>query len=196
MEYPRFAAETFIRAFLKETDFYSSVFHTRITKAFEGLEGEAEKIQEQEYAEITRSCSNPEYADPSYGAEEAYFAGVDFYLATDAVRQGLFNLMIAGLFHLVEQQSYYLATRVLSRHILPPDPKGGFEQLKKLLQQKFTIDIASFKSWTLMDQLRLVANTVKHGDGRSAQELMGKYPDLFKDPFDPNHTLGLLPCVH
>jgi hypothetical protein len=51
--------------------------------------------------------------DPSWIAEMAYDQGVDFYLATDAIRQGVFNLMVAGLFHLFEQQA--VAMQMCSR---------------------------------------------------------------------------------
>ena len=38
-----------------------------------------------------------------------------------------------------------------------------------------------------------MANTVKHGDGQSSDELKVLSPDLFKDPNDPLPLLGNLP---
>jgi hypothetical protein len=95
--HPRFQAEYSIRQSLEELRCYASVFHGRIAPAFETLEDDARRIQEDEYSRLVSLCPNPEYADPAYGAEEAYFKGVDFYVATNAIRQGLVNLMVAGL---------------------------------------------------------------------------------------------------
>ena len=182
--HPRFQAEYFIHQSLEELQYYASVFQDRIAPAFDGLEDEAKRIEDEEYERLGQFV-DPENADPSYGAEEAYFKGVDFYLANDAVRQGLFNLMIAGLFHLLEQQAQYLATRILSNPLIQPDGSGGFHQLKSLLAREFHINIESFRCWAQLKELRLVANTVKHGDGRSSDELKALNPALFKDPNDP-----------
>ena len=47
------------------------------------------------------------------------------------------------------------------------------------LLRKSDIDITSFSSWSKIDELRLVANTVKHADGDSADKLRCCRPDLF-----------------
>jgi hypothetical protein len=105
------------------------------------LDAEAQQIEDETYARLGDHI-NPEYADPEDGMEEAFHAGVNFYLTTDAVRQGVFNLMIAGLYHMLEQQAQYLATRrVLLDRITTVDASGGFKQLQNLLKQSFNIDI-------------------------------------------------------
>jgi hypothetical protein len=182
---PRFQAEYFIRDYRQELDRYAVVFQERIVSAFSNLEAEAKQIEDETYARMGDHI-NPEYADPEDGMEDAFHAGVNFYLTTDAVRQGVFNLITAGLYHMLEQQAQYLATRrVLLDRIVQPDGSGGFKQLQKLLKQTFNIDVVSFQSWALLNELRLVANTIKHGDGGSAEELKLLNPDLFRDPLDP-----------
>jgi hypothetical protein len=177
---PRFPAEYCIRKNLQEFVQYSAVFHLRITKAFENLNDEAERIQADAYDRF--ASSNPSREEDNSGiAEAAYFEGVDFYLATDAIRQGVVNLMVAGLFHLLEQQSQYMATQVLSQPAIPP-AGNGFAQLESLLEQKYGITIKSFKTEPLLDELRLVANSVKHAGGGSLEKLKLLNPNLFKDP--------------
>ena len=39
--------------------------------------------------------------------------------------------------------------------------------------------VAELKNWSLIRQLRRVANTVKHGEGRSAEQLKKSNPELF-----------------
>jgi hypothetical protein len=68
----------------------------------------------------------------------------------------------------------------------------------------FGIDLASLEAWAKVDELRLVANSVKHGEGTSAQALRLLRPDLFQDPafadiqaemggrwFDRRHPLAM-----
>lgn len=44
--------------------------------------------------------------------------------------------------------------------------------------------------WTDADVLRLVANTIKHGPGTSADELRQQRPDLFEYPRDPMEQIN------
>jgi hypothetical protein len=44
------------------------------------------------------------------------------------------------------------------------------------------VDVSALSSWPVVDELRLVANVAKHGDGRSAHDLYGRRPDLFVAP--------------
>jgi hypothetical protein len=44
------------------------------------------------------------------------------------------------------------------------------------------IDLASLPAWARIDELRLVANSVKHAEGRSAQQLRELRADLFQNP--------------
>lgn len=191
---PRFPAEYFIFQCRAELNRFSIVFHERIITSFSGLDEEAQIIQDNEYERLVEDL-NPEYAQPDYGMEEAFHAGVEFYLTTDAVRQGIYNLMCAGIFHLLEQQARYFATNVLPNRVIQPDGSVGLSQLKTMLKEKFKINIESFKCWSQLDELRLVANTVKHGDGDSSAKLKARNPDLFKEPFQHNANIPLRPLV-
>jgi hypothetical protein len=51
--------------------------------------------------------------------------------------------------------------------------------LKKILVF-YDVDFGSLKGLKLIDQLRLVCNVVKHGEGSSAEKLRRKRPDLIK----------------
>jgi hypothetical protein len=121
---PRYPGEYFIFEYLKEVDRYAALFRDRVARAFDGLENEAKRIEEDEYSRLSASF-DPDHGDRPYGAEKAYFAGVEYYLTTDAVRHGVYNLLIAGLFHLLEQQSQYLVTPYsayqISLRTLPED---------------------------------------------------------------------------
>jgi hypothetical protein len=101
--------------------------------------------------------------------------------------------MIAGLFHLLEQQAQYLATRVFPERPIQPDKSGGLNQLELMLNAKYGINFESFQCWPKLKELNLVANTVKHGDGRSSEGLKSLNPDLFRDPLDTFPHISMLP---
>ena len=44
------------------------------------------------------------------------------------------------------------------------------------------IHITEFSSWPKIDELRLVANTAKHGEGDSSHKLREIRPDMFQNP--------------
>jgi hypothetical protein len=44
------------------------------------------------------------------------------------------------------------------------------------------IDLSSLEPWAKVRELRLVANSVKHGEGSSAKQLRELRPDLFQNP--------------
>jgi len=46
-------------------------------------------------------------------------------------------------------------------------------------------------AWSTIDELRIVANTVKHADGGSADQLKGKRPEFF----EPQHANGQITAM-
>lgn len=49
------------------------------------------------------------------------------------------------------------------------------------LRERFGWDIEAEGFFAELDQLHLVANVVKHGDGKSCEALLEKAPQLFRD---------------
>jgi hypothetical protein len=193
---PRFHAENVIRQYLDELKRYESAFVNRIVSTFANLDEEAKRIEEAEYARLDLAAT--EHSDPADAAEAAFGKGLDYYLTVSAVRQGIFNLMVAGLFHLLEQQCQYLATWVLTGKVAKPDPMGGVYQLKNILDAKWSIRVETFAGWQRIEELRLVANTVKHGDGPSSEKLRALRADLFsplKDFALQGSSLPIRPLV-
>ncbi len=190
---PRFHAEYFIKQHLEELQIYAAVFSERIIRAFEDLETEAKRIQSDEYARLAALVTGP-CDDDSQIAEMAYFKGVDYYLTMHPIRQGVINLMVAGLFHLFEQQAGSLA-RELVAPVQLSNSSYPWQQLKQVLHG-MGVNPSFFGSVTLIEELRLIANTVKHGDGTSAEELRRLKPQLFEqDPLFPNLRTPLRPLV-
>lgn len=154
---------------------------TRILPAFDGVDKEGEAVAKDAWE---RFMSAPGTGDEEPGdfVEAAEQAGVSHYVLLHGIRQGMLNLFAAALYHAFEQQVMLL----FRREILDPQEENDSRLFQMMEFQKrlkgLGIDITEFSSWSKIDELRLVANTVKHAEGDSAQKLHGQRPDLFEHP--------------
>ena len=174
--------ERFIRnQFIRQATMFVENVETRILPTFNDIENEAKKVEEQEWDKLCSSCVSPD-TDPADLAEKARDAGIEYYLMVSGVRQALLNVSAGTLYHLFEQQLLFF----LRREILHPSEENNSNLIKipvfkkRVLQHN--IDIEKFSSWRTINEMRLVANTVKHAEGKSAVELRKIRPDLFKNP--------------
>lgn len=128
--------------------------------------------------------------DMSDAAELAHDEGLAHYERMTGVRQGLLNLATAGVYHLFEQQvALFVRKELITPHeehnadfmtrlLKPARVMSEFEE--RLLAEG--IEYAALPSHPLLDELRLVANVVKHGSGSSAEQLRARQPLLFVHP--------------
>ncbi len=118
-------------------------------------------------------------------AEWASEEGQAYYEAMTGLRQATINLLAAGLFHLLEQQLAKLTFDCKFRDI-SMNPKnanlGPNGELAAWYKNHFGLDLKDLPQWKTINQLRLVANAVKHADGGSARELRGEREELFRNP--------------
>jgi hypothetical protein len=158
--------------------------------SFDGLEAEADAAAKAEYERLGRYGGDGYGLDPGDAAEMAYDEGLAFYERMTSVRQGLLNLATAGLYHLYEQQ----AAHFLRRELITFHEEHDADFMARLLKPRETdrlfagrlhtagISLGDFSSFPQLDELRLVANVVKHGAGQSAESLYRLRPDLFSSP--------------
>lgn len=164
-----------IRQNIAEVEAFAEVFRKRITTAFANLPGDAENVMLQEMEQISAIGF---VTEPGDAADFAYMAGVDYYVAVDAVRQGVLNLMVAGLYHLLEQQAAYSLETALPQSAGQAAQEYALPRLTAMMRT-LGIDLKLLTSWPTIDELGLIANAVKHGGGRSADRLRTSRPDLF-----------------
>ena len=94
------------------------------------------------------------------------------------LRQTTLNLFAAGLFHLVEQRLADLC-RDASFDVLPPrDTK--LSVVTSWYGDHFLLELQKLPPWPTIDEMRLVANVVKHAEGRSAEDSRDVRPELFE----------------
>jgi hypothetical protein len=183
----------FIRKFIPHLRRLLETLESRILPAFGNIEEEATRIQDETYHELMNMPAGAD-DDPSVPAELAFEAGLAHYEDTSDVKQTLLNAYASLLYHCWEQQ----LLEFHRREILHPNDQHDHTLLHLRTVQKYLlengIDITTLSSWPALEELRLVTNTVKHGDGVSAEELKRRRPDLFEPPSTAEHSLPSFPC--
>ena len=150
--------------FIPQINTITDMFKDHILPSIDNdkLNSEAEEIAEKMY-QAYMSLPGTGNEDPANFASMALDEGISYFSLRFSIRQGVLNLFAVALYHTFEQQFQL----------------GKMDDELKL--RKITRD--DFPSWRVIkDELRLVANTVKHAEGPSAKQLFRKRPDLFKNP--------------
>lgn len=148
---------------------------------FRDLEQRAQEVADTEFERLGSEPAGEDCdGDMSVAAETAQEQGQAFYETMSGLRQATLNLFAAGLFHLIEQQLADLCWDGAFRVPEPGDTK--LSVVAKWYLRHFGIDLTRLKNWATIDELRLVANTVKHTEGGSAEALRARRPSIFQHP--------------
>lgn len=173
----RVRSEHLAPIFLNEVENFRDAFRDRILPAFDSLEREAAKASALELERLSVQAS-PD-SDEALITEKAYFHGADLFVTGQAMKRAALNLMTAGLYHLFEQQCQRVAA-------IEKIENAPTKKLPEILFSNYGIDISQEEVRSCLDQideLRLLANTVKHGSGDSCNELKARNQSLFEDDF-------------
>jgi hypothetical protein len=162
---------------------YGQWVEERIIPLASQLGAMADAVKKQAYREqMSQPVGEDNIGDGYEAAEYAFDVGFAFYGNITGVYQGTLNLFAAGLFHLLEQQ---LAAMTRGRGRRNRNIAASDTQLEKVIhwyQQHFHLDLKQFPSWSLIEELRLVANTTKHAEGSAATKLRSIHHELFQNP--------------
>jgi hypothetical protein len=178
----RFWAPHFRSVFVTQIEVFARAVRVRLLPTFDAIEREAQEIAEAEYRRIGELPGGTWSGDMADADEYAHQEALGHYEAMTDVQQSLMNLVAAALFHLVEQQRLlFHRKQVLHPRDENDRSKFGEGTMRKLLKEA-GVDLADLPSWPKLQEMRLLANTVKHGEGRSADELRAVRPDLLTHP--------------
>ena len=158
---------------------FREYFFQDVLPAFADLNARAERVAHDYYNRIGAQPAGEYEIDMADVAEDAQQQSYDWWEMMTSLRQTMLNLTAAGLFHLIEQQLATLSRDGLFEESVR-DTKLGVVQM--WYRDQFGIDVAAMPSWGTINEMRLVANTVKHGEGGSAESLRALRPELFTDP--------------
>ena len=167
--------------FIGQIDLHAAILKERLLPAFDTINAEAERVEKETFDRLM-SRSSSEDPDIASMQETAVDEASDFLLMMERMKQAQINLQTVGLSHLVEQQ-------LLELHRLrfvPVEDDRTVElkiELTKAELAKDGIRVETIKAWQKVQELRLVANCAKHGEGRACQELRKLRPDLLTPPY-------------
>jgi hypothetical protein len=167
--------------FSKQLAAIVDVLETRLLPGFAGIDEEAEAVSEQAWESFMSGPGTGD-EDPGDFAEAAQEAGIAHYLLLDGIRQGTLNLFAAALYHAFEQQILFFHRKQVLLPKEENDPRLFEIRTFCARLRNLGIDITQFGLWPKVQELKLVANTVKHAEGDSAQRLHAARPDLFVHP--------------
>jgi len=160
---------------------YGECVRRDVLPAFSDLVKKAHKVARAEFQRLgSLPADENSSGDMSAAADAAEEKGQVFYDTMIALRQTTLNLFAAGLFHLLEQQLADLC--VDGAFEVPPPTDTKLSIVVEWYNRHFNLDLASLPVWTKIDELRLIANAVKHAEGGAAQRLRDLDPKLFQNP--------------
>ena len=173
---------------------FLETYTARIHPLFSNIEEEAKKIADNHYQELG-TYFNPDCHDESDFAEAAWEKGLEYYDGISLMEYNSLLMWISTLYQFWEQQvRKFLYDEISHTHNI-----GEFkdfcsiriiDEFKNIFSQ-FDQDITSFLSWANIDELRLLTNVIKHGDGRAATSLANIRPDIFSSEHLSTNLLDL-----
>jgi len=154
-----------------------SEYYERTIAVFHDIDKEIETYAE----ELFNNYPGTEYTDPASVAEWAQNRAIDKYQTLAIMKSNHLLMSISMLYHVWEQQLIQFAMREL-RHYLRFEKKVLQFNDVQLIFKLHGVDIIKTKAWEKLRELKNLVNTVKHGDGKSADKLRKMRPDFFEIP--------------
>ncbi len=177
------------RVFVSEIEWMRRSVFDHVLPSFPDRSSEAIKARDAAW-EMAMSQPSDGTEDSASYADWAEERGLETYLGITRMRQAAANLSSAMLWHLLEQQMLLFHLRqVLKVHEEQevrevPKTRDRLFRMGELHRQldEGGCSMKALPSWPKVNELRLVANAVKHGPGKSLDILFKMRPDLLTIP--------------
>lgn len=187
--------------FKKPYDYYIDVYNKKIKVVFENLEEEANSIAQNHYEELGQYF-DPDRHDEADFADSAFEKGLEYYEAVSLVKYNNQLMWISTMYQFWEQQvRKFLYDEITHSGYTLVDKKGqeiGFKRycangIREIKEEfiSFGQNLEELECWSTIDELRLLANVIKHGEGGAATKLEKLRPDLFKSEITENNLLKI-----
>ena len=150
-------------------------YYTRTKIQFDNIESEADEYANSWFNDFPAT----EDTDPGTVAEWATEKGIDFYETLSVMKSNHLLMTISMLYHIWEQQLIKFTIKELGVRIKFEPKCLDFKDVQKLFILH-KVDITKTKAWIVIKELKLLTNTIKHGEGDSAHKLRKMRPDFFK----------------
>lgn len=178
--------DSFVEEFLRSLGRYQRLLDEHVYPPFADLEhAAADQARPEHEGWVQQRYPDPEDYDAGVAADHFNALSQRIYDDLFAMQTTLLNLFTAGLYHSFEQQ---MATMYLhAGGTASTTPKPTFETWAKA---SLGLDVTTGDGWSKIIELALVANVVKHAEGRSEHQLRCLRPDVFQHPLmrDPAYA--------
>ena len=155
--------------------FYDILKH-RILASFNSIDEEAKEVESNRLKELDEKF-NPNYMDGYTMTEDAFSKGGEYYAMHTQMEQSLLNISIVWLYHLFEQQLFLMSRKIIQD--FDHKQRDAMQSIEECLKLK----TVKLKSWEKIKELKHIANSIKHAEGRSLEKLKELRPDLLQDSF-------------
>lgn len=149
----------------------------RLLPTFDNIGDEAASLADAEWARIKEQRPG-KLQELSYREDAWEEYGAPYYREMSDVRESVINVLVAALYHLFEQLLDRLCRRLNPEFRVTLPAAQPLARCREGLEACGLI-VSSFETWPLIEELRLVANVIKHGEGRSSEELFQARPGIF-----------------
>ena len=148
---------------------------------FVNIEQRADEVAAAAFKRMgARPATHTFDGDASQDAETAHEEGQQYYETMCGLRQATINLLTAGLFHLLEQKLAKLCyDRTFRDYRLK---EANIDLIVKWYLQNFDLDLKRLPQWSWIEELRLLANAVKHAAGSGEKGIRKLRPEVFRNP--------------
>jgi len=179
--------------YLEKLEFFENTLKKKLIPIFDSIEQEADQIQiaEQEAYDSHWPSDDLDF-DPLDHAEIGFDEAVDYLVLSKNLKQGLINSFAVFLHHLFEQQvldlnqwfKLHLPEEIVKETSVKKtsDKEPLVKKESKFIKDLTSIDYTTLDAWEKIDELRLLANTIKHTKRGSSKQLKAKRVDLFQRP--------------
>lgn len=158
----------------EELNIFEDNFRERLLASFRNIQDQA-KERRLDYLQKRNSIFCPNCDDEAEIEENAFFHEMNFMNLHEEFKNDFVNISAVWLYHIFERRF----KRVF-------DCRRGNCRLNDILSQSSLVNpnyefekCQNFR--TVNNELRLVSNAIKHGKGRSFDQLVEKYPNMVVD---------------
>lgn len=132
---------------------------------------------------------DPDRHDQADFVEKARDFGIGYWQTLNLMKCNTYMMTLATLYQVWKQQIRELSFREITRYhklyskgkeVQFKDFCTDFGHIKRLFSES-DWPPESALSWDMINELRLVQNVIKHGDGTAAEQLKKIQPDYFRD---------------
>ncbi|MGG1339677.1 hypothetical protein ABE244_03620 [Bacillus toyonensis] len=181
-------------------ELYFKTYTERISPVFDNIDQEAEEVAEKTYNEMMMQAGH-ENCDPGDYADDALQFSINYYENVSLMRYNTQLMWISTMYQFWEQQVRKFLYKEMTR--------SGFKFFDKNQKEieykdfctnigkikdfflKFQVDITTLSCWDKINELRLLANVIKHGPGESANDLLKIRSGIFDSSYLSTNLLDL-----